>query len=136
MIRHALKSIGFSDPIRKENKPLRLERRKYARVSIGVTVSCMSSDSKPWPLAQVKGIVKNVSQTGLKLEAEKEVGSNRLKLAFEDSNKNISEITGRVVFSTKTPSGTYNIGVQLEGLKPAIVQFVSRLVRFHHYTKK
>ena len=78
----------------------------------------------------------NVSQTGVRIDANYDVSSDRLKLAFVDFNKSIAEITGKVVFSQKTPSGTYDIRVQLQGNKPDIIQFVSRLVRFHHYTKK
>jgi len=136
MIRHAHKINDFSEPTKKENKALHLEKRKCARVSIGVPVSCVSVDSKERPLDQNKGIVKNVSQAGLKIEAENDVSSDRLKLAFIDLNKCIAQIAGKVVFSHKTPSGTYKIGVQLQGNNPGIIQFVSKLVRFHYYTKK
>ena len=136
MIRHAHKINDFSEPTKKENKALHLEKRKCARVSIGVPISLVSVDSKDRPLDQNKGIVKNVSQTGLKIEAENNVSSEKLKLAFVDLNKRIAQITGKVVFSRETPSGTYKIGVQLQGHKPDIDRFVSKLVRFHHYTKK
>jgi hypothetical protein len=91
---------------------------------------------KDKPLGRYKGIVRNVSQTGLKIEAENDVSSDRLKLRFVDFNKSTAEITGKVAFSQRTPSGTYKIGVQLQGNRLDIIQFVSRLVRFHHYTKK
>jgi hypothetical protein len=135
MIRHAFKVSDYSEPAREEKRALHLEKRKCARVSIGVTISCVSVDSKDRPLDQNKGIVKNVSQAGLKIEAEKDVSSDRLKLAFVDLNKRVAQITGKVVFSRETPSGTYRIGVQLQGHKPDIVQFVSKLVKLHHYTK-
>jgi hypothetical protein len=136
MIRHAFKISDDADSTRKEKRSLHLEKRKCARVSIAVVVSCVSIDSKDRPLDQTNGIVKNVSQAGLKIEAEKDVSSDRLKLAFVDLNKRVAQITGKVVFSRKTSSGAYKIGVQLQGHKPDVVQFVSKLVRFHHYTKK
>ena len=136
MIRHAFKISGYSESTRKENNALHLEKRKCARVSIGVPISCVSVDSESKPLDQNKGIIMNVSQTGVRIDANYDVSSDRLKLAFVDFNKSIAEITGKVVFSQKTASGTYDIRVQLQGNKPDIIQFVSRLVRFHHYTKK
>jgi len=131
-----MKISAVSEPTMKAKKPLRLEKRKRSRVSIRVPVSCVSVDSKDRPFGRNRGIVKNVSQTGLKLEAEKDVSSDRLKLAFMDFDKNTAEITGKVVFSRKTPSGTYQIGVQLQGNRLEIIRFVSNLVRLHHYTKK
>jgi hypothetical protein len=135
MIRHALKISASSEPAMKAKKPLHLEKRKRSRVSTRVPVSCVPVDSEGRPFGRNRGVVKNVSQTGLKLESEKDAGSDRLKLAFTDSDNNTAEITGKVVFSQKTTSGTYQIGVQLQGDRLDIIRFVSNLVRFHHYTK-
>lgn len=136
MIRHALKISVFSETARKAKKPLHLEKRKRSRVSVRVPVSCVPVDSKGRPFGRNRGIVKNVSQTGLKLESEKDASSDRLRLTFTDSDSNPAEITGKVVFSQKTPSGTYQIGVELQGDRPDIIRFVSNLVRLYHYTKK
>jgi len=135
MIRHALKINGASQSTTKVSKALHIEKRRCARVSVGVTVSCVSVESQDRLLDQNKGIVKNVSQAGLRIEAENDVRSDKLKLNFVDLNKSLAEITGKVVSSQKTPSGTYKIGVQLQGNKPDVIQFVSRLVRFHLYQK-
>jgi hypothetical protein len=135
MIRHAQEIKDFSEPIKKEIRNLRLEKRKCARASIHVPVAWVSLDSKDRSSGQTKGIVRNVSQTGLKIEAVKDVSSDRLRLAFVDLNQNVAKIYGKVVFSQKTASGTYKIGVQLQGNKADIIQFISRLVRFHYYTK-
>ena len=119
---------------KEEIKTARIERRKYARVPISVAVSVVSVDSDSMPIDQNKGVIRNVSQTGAKIEAWNTVSSDRLKLAFVDFN-DTAEITGKVVFSKKDTSGTYSIGVQLQGSKPDISRFVSRAVRFYHYTK-
>ncbi len=136
MIGHALKINGTSQNVVKENTKPRIEKRKCSRVSIRVPVSCASLDSKDRLLDHNKGIVKNVSQAGLRIEAENNARSDRLILAFVDLNKIRVEIAGKVVSSQKTTAGTYKIGVQLQGNKPDIVRFVSKLVKFFHYTKK
>jgi hypothetical protein len=136
MIAHAPKINGSSQTVVIENTKLHIEKRKCSRVSIRVPVSCASLDSKDRLLDHNKGIARNVSQAGLRIEAEKNACSDRLKLAFVDLNKNSVEITGRVVSSHKTAEGTYKIGVQLQGNKTDVIRFVSKLVKFYHYTKK
>ena len=89
MIRHSSKINGYSESNRKDNKALHLEKRKCARVSIGVPISCVSVDSESKPLDQNKGIIMNVSQTGVRIDANYDVSSDRLKLAFVDFNKSI-----------------------------------------------
>jgi len=136
MIGHALKINGSSQTVVKEKTKLQIEKRKCSRVSIRVPISCASLDSKGRLLDHNKGIVNNVSQAGIRIEAENNAHSDRLKLTFVDLNKIRVEIAGKVVSSQKTAAGTYKIGVQLQGNKPDIVRFVSKLVKFFHYTKK
>ncbi len=135
MIRPVLKIGNCPEPTRKVERPLHLEKRRCARVSIGVPVTCVSLDEKDRPYDRNKGIVRNVSRTGLRLEAENDVCSDRLRLTLETVGQKIAEITGKVVFSQKTAAGTFKIGVQLQGNRPEVTQFVSRLVRYHHYKK-
>lgn len=117
-----------------EEKTARIERRKYARVPISLPVSFVSVGADSALLNQNKGVIRNVSQTGAKIEAWNSASTDRLKLAFVDLN-DTAEITAKVVFSKKEVSGAYSIGVQLQGSKPDITRFVSRAVRFYHYTK-
>ena len=136
MIAHSLKINGSSQTVVKEKTKLHIEKRKCPRVVINITISCASIDAKDRFLDQNKGIVKDVSQAGLRIEAEKNACSDRLKLAFVDLNKGLVEIIGKVVSSQKTPAGTYRIGVQLYGPKPDAIRFISKLVKLFHYTKK
>jgi hypothetical protein len=136
MIGHALKINGSSQTVAKDKTKLHIEKRRCSRVSIRVPISCASLDSTDRLMDHNKGIASNASQAGLKIEAEKNACSDRLKIAFVDLNKSRVEITGKVVSSQKTAAGTYKIGVQLQGNKPDIVRFVSKLVKFYHYTKK
>ena len=136
MIHQAQKISPFPESASKENHALHPEKRRCARVPVCVPVSCTSFDSRQQSSSQNKGIVKDVSQTGLRIEAGSDLRSEKLKLAFVDANKAVVEIIGKVVFSQKTTAGMYKIGVQLQGNKPDIIQFVAKLVRFYHYTKK
>lgn len=136
MIAHVPKINGSSQIVVKEKTKPYIEKRKCSRVSINVAISCASLDSKDRLLDHNKGIARNVSQAGLRIEAEKNACSDRLKLAFVDLNKNRVEITGKVVSSHKTTAGIYKIGVQLHGDKADVIRFVSKLVTFYHFTKK
>lgn len=136
MIGHALKIQRSSQAVAKETPKLHIEKRHGSRVSIKVPVSCASLDPQNRLLDHNKGVARNVSRAGLKIEAQGNARSDRLKLAFVDLNKGLVEITGKVVSSQKTAAGTYRLGIQLQGAKPDIVRFVSKLVKFYHYTKK
>jgi len=135
MIRHAIKIKDTSRSALKKKIGLQVEKRRCARVSLSVAVSCASVDAMGRLLDRNMGIVKNVSQAGLRLEAENKPCSARLKLAFVDLNKGMVAIFGKVVSSQNTLAGNYKIGVQLEGNKTEIVHFISKLVKFYHHTK-
>ena len=136
MIRHAIKIKDTSRSALKKKIGLQVEKRRCARVSLSVAVSCASADAMGRLLDRNMGIVKNVSQAGLRLEAENKPCSARLKLAFVDLNKGKVAIFGKVVSSQNTPAGNYKIGLQIEGNKTEILHFISKLVKFHHYTKR
>lgn len=82
------------------------------------------------------GIIKDISQTGIGIEARQDVSSDRLVLTFVDLNNSIAEMAGKVVFSKRNASGTFNIGVLLQGKQFDVIKFVERLVKLYHYTKK
>jgi hypothetical protein len=135
MIRRAIQINGASLSALKKKVGLYVEKRRNARVSVSVSVSCASVDALDRLLDRNKGIIKNVSQAGLKLEAENRPCSERLKLAFVDLNKGVVAIFGQVVSSQNTPTGSCKIGVKLEGSETEIVHFISKLVKLFHYTK-
>ena len=136
MGRHVLKIESYSEATATDPDTDNIEKRKHARIPICVPISCVSIDSESMPLDQNMGIIKDVSQTGVRIEANNDVCSDRLILTFVDLDKNIAEVIGKVVFSTKTISGTYIIGVLLQEKNLEIIEFVKKLVLFHHYTKK
>lgn len=136
MGRYILKIDTYSESTEETIEADCIEKRKSARIPICVPISCVSVDLDSKPLDHNMGIVKDVSQTGIGIEANKDVCSDRLILTFVDLNNKISEIAGRVVFSRKNSSGIFKIGVQLEGKQLDIIEYVKKLVKFHHYTKQ
>ena len=136
MGRYVLKIETCSEATATDPDTDNIEKRKHARIPICVPISCVSIDSESMPLDQNMGIIRDVSQTGVRIEANNGVCSDRLILTFVDLNKNIAEVTWKVVFSQKATSGTYIIGVLLQEKHLEIIEFVKKLVLFHHYTKK
>ena len=136
MGRYVLKIETYSEATATDPDTDNIEKQKHARIPICVPISCVSIDSESMPLDQNMGIIKDVSQTGVRIEANNDVCSDRLILTFVDLDKNIAEVTGKVVFSQKATSGTYIIGVLLQEKHLEIIEFVKKLVLFHHYTKK
>ena len=134
---HCILKIDISsESTREKNKAEFIESRKNARIPVCVPISCVSVDAESRPLDHNMGIIKDVSRTGIGIEASQDVSSDRLMLTFVDLNNGIAEIMGKVVFSNGNASGTFKIGVLLQGKQSDVIQFVERLVKFHHYTKK
>lgn len=136
MGRYVLSIDTYSESTGKKNNLDCIEKRKNARIPICVPISCVSVDSESKPLDHNMGIIKDVSQAGLGIEATMDVSSDRLILTFVDLNDKIAEMVGKVMFSQKTSAGTFKLGVLLQGKESDIIEFVKKLVRFHHYTKK
>jgi hypothetical protein len=87
------------------------------------------------PLDMNMGLVRDVSQAGLRVEANQAARSDRVMLTFADLNRAMVEIRGIVVRARENPSGTWDIGIFLEGSTEAKLDFIRKLVRLHHYTK-
>ena len=113
-----------------------IEKRKNARISIYMPISCESVDSESKPLDHNMGIIRDISQTGVGIETNSDVSSDRLLLAFVDLDNNIAEIAGKVVFSKQTSCRTFKIGVQLQGNQLDIKEFIKKLVRVYNNKKK
>ena len=112
------------------------EKRKYARISLYVPISCVSIDAEGAALDFNMGVVKDLSQSGLALETLCPVKSERLLLSFVDTFHKTHEILGKVMHSCRMPSGQCKVGVMLLGTHEKNMDFVKHLVRFYHYNKK
>ena len=136
MGRYILKIDTYSESTEREIKADCIEKRKRARIPICVPISCVSVGPDSKPLDYNMGIIRDVSQTGVGIEANMDVSSDRLILTFVDMNNYIVEIAGKVVFSKPISTGIFKIGVKLEGNQLDVLAFVRKLVKFHHYIKK
>jgi hypothetical protein len=114
-----------------ENK----ERRKYPRVQIFDPISYLSLDSGSEKLQNV-AVVRDVSQTGIQMEAFVEVKSKKLSLMFFDMYRNQIEVKGKVIYCRKNESDQYSIGIQLIGNESENLRFVKALVKSYHYQKE
>ena len=111
------------------------ERRKYPRVQIFDPISYLSLDAGSERLQNV-AVVRDVSQTGIQMEAFVEVKSKTLSLMFFDMHKNQIEVKGKVIYCRKNQSGQYSIGIQLTGNEAENLRFVRALVKSYHYQKE
>lgn len=112
------------------------ERRKYPRVQIFDPISYLSLDSDGGMLQQNVAVVRNVSQTGIQIEAFLEIRSKKLSLMFFDLDKNQIEVKGKVVYCKRNESGQFSIGVHFIGNEAENLRFVKVLVKSYHYQKE
>lgn len=112
------------------------ERRKYARVPICDPISYISIDSEGNYLGQNLGAVQDASQNGLKIETYDVIDSEFALLSFVDIEKKLVEIKGRIVYCRQKQSGKFVSGISLQGTPAENIQFIKKLVRSYHYTKK
>ena len=112
------------------------ERRQYPRVPICDPISYISIDSDGNHLSQNLGTVLNASQTGIKIETYEVLESDLALLSFIDLEKKMVEITGRVVYCKEKQAGKFVSGISLQGSPADKIQFIKKLVRSYHYTKK
>ena len=112
------------------------ERRKYPRVQIFDPISYLTLDSDGETVHQNVAVVRNVSQTGIQIEAFLEVKSEKLSLMFFDMHKNQIEVKGKVIYCRSNESGQFNIGIHLVGNETENLRFVKALVKSYHYQKE
>ena len=112
------------------------ERRKYPRVQIFDPISYLTLDSDGHTVHQNVAVVRNVSQTGIQIEAFLEVKSQKLSLMFFDMHKNQVEVRGKVVYCRRNESGQFTIGINLIGNEAENLRFVKALVKSYHYQKE
>ena len=112
------------------------ERRKYPRVQIFDPISYLSLDSDGKTIHQNVAVVRDISQTGIQMEAFLEVKSKKLSLMFFDMHKNQIEVKGKVVYCRRNESGQFSIGIQFIGKEAENLRFVKALVKSYHYQKE
>jgi hypothetical protein len=112
------------------------ERRKYPRVPICDPISYISIDSEGNYLGQNLGAVQDASQNGIKIETYDAIDSEFALISFVDLEKKLVEIKGRIVYCRQKQPGKFESGISLQGTLSENIQFIKKLVRSYHYTKK
>ncbi len=112
------------------------ERRKYPRIQIFDPISYLSLGPDGKTIHQNVAVVRDVSQTGIQMEAFVEVKSKKLSLMLFDMYKNQIEVKGKVVYCRKNESGQFSIGINLIGTEAENLRFVKALVKSYHYQKE
>ena len=112
------------------------DRRKYPRVPICDPISYISIDSEGNHLSQNLGTVQNASQNGLNIETYDAIDSEFALISFVDLDQKLVEIKGRIAYSRQKQSGKFENGISLQGTSEEKLQFIKKLVRTYHYTKK
>jgi hypothetical protein len=112
------------------------DRRKYPRVQIFDPISYLTLDSDGKTIYQNVAVVRNVSQTGIQMEAFLEVKYKKLSLMFFDMHKNQIEVKGNVIYCRRNESGQFSIGIHLIGNEAENLRFVKALVKSYHYQKE
>lgn len=81
--------------------------------------------------SEIQGICKslNISQSGILIESLDQINSRFVSLLSTDMDNNLTEISGRVVYSEKDPFGKFRTGIKFTGNQTQIKQFVVNLVR-------
>ncbi|MBP1742433.1 MAG: hypothetical protein H6Q48_4726 [Deltaproteobacteria bacterium] len=113
-----------------------VENRKHIRIGVSVPVYYTALDDQGTTLSFSMGVVRDISQGGVALEAYSEPDSEWISLSFVDVSGNTLEIRGKSVYSRETEPGNFMTGVMLLGSPAEKIEFVKELVRFHHYTKR
>jgi len=112
------------------------DRRKYPRVPICDPISYISIDSEGNHLSQNLGTIQNASQNGLNIETYDAIDSEFALISFVDLDQKLVEIKGRIAYSRQKQSGKFENGISLQGTSEEKLQFIKKLVRTYHYTKK
>ena len=111
------------------------ERRKYPRVEIYTPISYLCKNSKGDLTEQNIGVVRNVSQAGIQIEAFQEIQSEFVTLIFLGSDRNQVKADGKVVYCRKGNSGQFSIGIKFQETAERNIWMIRALVRAYHYSK-
>jgi len=112
------------------------DKRKYPRVPIFAPISYISIDSEGKPLSQNLGPFKMPVKSGSILKLSMPLIQNLPFFSFVDLDKKLVEIKGRIVYSKQKQSGKFESDISLQGTSAEMLQFITKLVRTYHYTKK
>jgi hypothetical protein len=112
-----------------------IERRRYPRVKTCNLISYMAMKEDGKVIDIGMGRALNISQNGIFLETPRLVFGDYISLMSVDSDNNLIEIKGEVVYSGTDRSGMFGNGIRLQGEPHENIQFATRLVKVFHSRK-
>ncbi len=136
--RFALKLIGVchrAEPafvMFKGAKNKKKERRKYPRVETNnlISYSCLDETSNELDHYMARAI--DVNPLGAKIEIYQEVLSENIHLTSVDSDDNLIEILGKVVYAHKADNGRYELGISFMGTRSENTDYALKLIDVCH----
>ncbi len=119
----------------KTDKPS-IDQRMHHRIQVSVPASCISTDAEGNPIDFNIGRITDVSKEGLAIEIFCSSSFEFNSVSFISLDDKEVQIRGKVVHAKKNARGKMKIGLSLIGTSKEISDFVSQLVRYHHYATK
>ena len=112
-----------------------MEKRQHPRVKTRNLISYVGMGSDGKISEQSMGKALNISQSGIFLETPKRVLSESISMMSVDTNNNLIEIKGQVIYSAERSNGRFGAGVRFKGSHAENIQFAMKLIKAFN-TKK
>jgi len=125
--------ISLKELICDKTDTSKIENRTHHRIKVSVPASCISTDSEGNTLDFNIGRITDVSQDGLAIEVFCSSLSESTLISFITLDDKEIQISGKVINSERNLKGRTKIGLSLTGTTKEIADFVSNVVRYHHY---
>ena len=127
--------VGGAFAITGKKRKIEMEQRKYPRVETCNLISYLLIRANGEITEQGMGRALNISQGGILLETPQLVLSEHISLMSVDSDNNLIEIKGNIVYSKGNGSGMIVNGVRFQGNHGEIIQFAAKLIKVFHIRK-
>jgi len=105
-----------------------LNNKEHITIPVSVPIFCTAVDAEGTPLNARMNVVKSISQSGITLEAYREIDSDLVLLSFVDVSERPLELKGKVVSCTKIESGAFQVEITFQGSRPENIEFAKHLV--------
>ncbi len=112
------------------------EKRKYPRVKTDNLLSYVIMDDDNNETDQAMGKALDISQGGLLLEGHIPIQSKTILISSFDTNNELMEIRGRVVYCKEADNGKFQTGVEFIESSEIIRRFVINLVKVYSLQKE
>lgn len=102
--------------------------RRHTRVKTQNLISYFAFNKHHRLISHGLGIAVDISKGGILLETPYTIESSYLVLTAIDKLKKIIEVQGRLIYSKKSPRGTFLCGIEFIGNDERVKDFITKLV--------